>query len=79
MSYGVSSKDYLSRAKELIAEDRIESLFYAAFEIRCGIEARMNEYLEVQKHISNKKSEVGKYPNSLKISNTHLDLVKRKQ
>lgn len=55
LSYGVRSKDYLFRAKELIAEDRIESLFYAAFEIRCGIEARMNEYLEVQKHISAKK------------------------
>ena len=55
MSYRVSSKDYLSRAKNLRSEDDIASLFYAAFEIRCGIEARMSEYLHAQKHISDKK------------------------
>jgi len=32
-----------------------EFLFYAAFEIRCGVEARMQEYLEVQQHISKRK------------------------
>lgn len=33
----------------------LDSLFYAAFEIRCGIEARMQEYLEVQAHVSKRK------------------------
>lgn len=55
MSYRIHSTDYLARAKDLISDGSIRSLFYAAFEIRCGIEARMSEYLEVQKHISNKK------------------------
>jgi hypothetical protein len=55
LSYGVASRDYLSRAKILRSADGFSSLFYAAFEIRCGIEARMSEYLDAQKHISDKK------------------------
>ncbi|MCW4629672.1 MULTISPECIES: hypothetical protein [Marinomonas] len=55
MSYGIRSKDYLFRANQLLAENTIPSLFYAAFEIRCGIEMRMSEYLEAQTHISEKK------------------------
>jgi hypothetical protein len=55
MSYGISSRDYLARAKVCLAKEDYESLFYAAFEIRCGVEARMQEYLEVQEHISKKK------------------------
>lgn len=55
MDYGISSRDYLARAKECLAKNEHQALFYAAFEIRCGVEARMQEYLEVQKHISKKK------------------------
>ena len=55
MSYGISSRDYLGRARQRLADGCNESLFYAAFEIRCGVEARMLEYLEVQKHVSKKK------------------------
>ena len=55
MTYGISSRDYLARAKDCLARNEQQSLYYAAFEIRCGIEARMQEYLEVQKHISKKK------------------------
>lgn len=55
MTYGISSRDYLARAKRCLAKNDLESLFYAAFEIRCGIEARMQEYLEVQQHVSKKK------------------------
>ena len=33
----------------------MDALFYAAFELRCGIESRMSEYLEVWEHISKKK------------------------
>lgn len=47
----------MSRAKHCLENNRIESLFHAAFELRCGIEARMREYLEVQAHISKKKRE----------------------
>ena len=42
-------------------------LFYAAFEIRCGIEARMQEYLDVQEHVS---KGVKKEWNLTKLSNS---------
>lgn len=48
------SKDYLQRARSLLDQSGIEALFYAALELRCGIEARMQEYLQAQKHISKK-------------------------
>lgn len=53
-SYRVGSRDYLQRAKELRAaanEDR-RLLFHSAFELRCGIEARLQEYLEVRDEVS---------------------------
>jgi len=55
MEYQVSSREYLYRAKSRLAEGTNESLFYAAFELRCGIEARMQEYLNAWSHISKKK------------------------
>jgi hypothetical protein len=55
MTYGISSRDYLARAKRCLINNGLDSLFYAAFEVRCGIEARMQEYLEVQAHVSKKK------------------------
>lgn len=55
MSYNVGSRDYLNRAKSLLDSGDKAALFYAAFELRCGIESRMGEYLEAQKHISAKK------------------------
>jgi len=55
MSYRISSRDYLARGKQCLNKGDCESLFYAAFEIRCGVEARMQQYLEVQTHISEKK------------------------
>ena len=57
MSYKITSRDYLERAKDCLSEDDVKYLFYAAFEIRCGVEARMQEYLEVQKHVSKKKKQ----------------------
>ena len=53
--YGISSRDYLARARQCLDDGKSGTLFYAAFELRCGIEARMQEYLEVQEHISKKK------------------------
>ncbi|EKY4197792.1 hypothetical protein RCQ53_005153 [Vibrio harveyi] len=55
MTYRVQARDYLERAKSLLSDGSSSSLYYAAFELRCGFEARMNEYLDVQKHISAKK------------------------
>lgn len=53
--YKISSRDYLARARNLLDGGDLEKLFHAAFELRCGIESRMEEYLEVWDHISKKK------------------------
>lgn len=54
-SYGTRAKDYLTRAEDRLVEGARESLFYAALELRCGIEKRMKQYLEAQVHISKAK------------------------
>ena len=54
MSYKISSRDYLCRARERLASANAEALFYATFELRAGVEARMSEYVEVQRHVSKK-------------------------
>lgn len=55
IEYKISSRDYLLRAQSRLAECTRKSLFYAAFELRCGIETRMREYLAAWDHISKKK------------------------
>ena len=54
MIYHISSYDYLERARERFAEGSLQALFYAALELRCGIEQRIREYSNVQKQISRK-------------------------
>ena len=54
MSYRISSRDYLSRAREQLALSTSAALFYAAFELRAGVEARMLQYLEAQQNVSQK-------------------------
>ena len=54
MSYRISSRDYLSRAREQLALSTSAALFYAAFELRAGVEARMLQYLEAQQNVSEK-------------------------
>ena len=56
-NYKCGSRDYLARARVLLDENSQQALFYAAFELRCGIEARLREYLEVQEHLSKKRKE----------------------
>lgn len=46
--YGVSAQSYLERAKICLLENRKAALFYAAWELRCCIEARQDLYLEAQ-------------------------------
>ncbi len=66
MDYKISSRDYLKRAKKRLDEGSLESLFYASFELRCGVEARMQEYLAAQKDVSKKKKHGWKIPKSAK-------------
>ncbi len=56
VNYNSSSLDFLDRARKqlsLFDAGNIESLFYAALELRMGIEARVCEYLEHS--LNNKK------------------------
>lgn len=54
-TYPISSRDYLMRAETRLEEISYESMFYAAFELRCGIEARLQEYMENWSHIPEKR------------------------
>lgn len=54
MSYRVTGRDYLTRAREQLAVSKEENLFYAAFELRAGVESRLSEYIEDQRHVSEK-------------------------
>lgn len=53
-SYRIHSRDYLQRAKELRAAGETDRVFHAAFELRCSVEARLQEYLEVREDVSNR-------------------------
>lgn len=48
-AYSVTSTAYLERARALILEDTARSLFYAALELRCFVEARQDLYLDAQR------------------------------
>jgi len=48
MSYSTKSTAYLARAREMLDVKDNKTLFYAAFELRCGIEARLKEYFDAQ-------------------------------
>lgn len=51
MTYPVASTDYVDRMKALLDEGAPASLIYAALELRCGVEARLREYIETIDHI----------------------------
>lgn len=55
--YSIASDDYLKRAKGCLGNKSKEHLFYAAFELRCGVESRLQEYLEAQEEVSKKQKE----------------------
>ncbi len=75
MGFGTSSRDYLLRARERLREGTNEALFYAALELRSGIEARMVEYLREWQHISKKKkrgwriADLGKSVEAFRVGN----------
>ena len=55
MQYGTHSRDYLARARQRLDEGSLETLFYAAFELRCGIEARIQQYEEALANVADIK------------------------
>jgi hypothetical protein len=54
--YKTTSRDYLTRARCFLSSGDTASLFYSAFELRCGIEARLHEYLDGARDIASVKS-----------------------
>ena len=54
-NYYIGAINYLDRAKAVFDVRRHQTWFYAAFEIRCGIEARLRNYLKYQEHVSENK------------------------
>ncbi len=58
MTYSTTSSSYLDRAKVHLEVGTEAALIYAALELRCGVEARLKEYIETIDHIpKNQKKE----------------------
>ena len=55
MKYNISTEDYLERARQQLDSGIVAGIFYAAFELRCGIESRMYRYLEARENITKLK------------------------
>jgi hypothetical protein len=47
-NYDIHARCYLKRARAQLDAQTPEGIFYAAFELRCGIESRLSQYLAVQ-------------------------------
>jgi hypothetical protein len=56
MIYKIGTRDFLYRARILLDDNKPESLLYAALELRLGIEARLQIYMEVIENLPKKKS-----------------------
>jgi hypothetical protein len=55
--YDVTSRGYLERADVRLAEGTAQALFYAALELRSGIAARMQQYLQARDEVSKRKKQ----------------------
>jgi hypothetical protein len=51
-SYEIDSIAYLDRARRCLDEGSREGVFYAAFELCCGTESRLQQYLDPRKDIA---------------------------
>jgi len=65
-SYNIDSIAYLHRARQRLDEHTREALFYAAFELRCGTESRLQDYLDARKDIAKHKKQGWKIMGSAK-------------
>lgn len=55
LSYEIDSIAYLNRARRCLDQRTQEGLFYAAFELRCGTESRLQQYLDARSDIARHK------------------------
>ena len=65
-SYSIDSVGYLRRARVRLDEGTREGLFYAAFELRCGTESRLQDYLDAREDIAKRKKHGWKIMGSAK-------------
>ena len=65
-SYNIGSIGYLRRARVRLDEGTREGLFYAAFELRCGTESRLQDYLDAREDIAKRKKQGWKIMGSAK-------------
>ena len=56
-SYHIDSIDYLHRARRCLDQNTQEALFYAALELRCGSESRLQEYLNAREDVARHKKQ----------------------
>ncbi len=54
IEYDVSARGYLNRARSLLAQGGEANKFYAAFELRAGLERRISEHLGEWDHVPNR-------------------------
>src|SRR5690349_8639930 len=62
VSYRVTSRAYLARARARLDEALPEPMFYAAFELRCGIQRRMQDYLVAQEQVAEHRRDGWRIP-----------------
>ena len=53
--YGTDVYAYLVRARQQLDTRSNERLFYAAFELRCAVESRLQQYLNAREDIAKRK------------------------
>lgn len=71
MAYSLAVSAYLERIEDLLKDKTEASLLYAALELRCGVEARMKEYLDPLDHIPKSQKKEWAIPKlGLSIKNT---------
>ncbi len=65
-SYEIDASGYLRRARVQLDAGTREELFYAAFELRCGTESRLQEYLDARDDIAKHRKQGWKIMGSAK-------------
>ncbi len=77
MDYGTHPSDYLHRAKAAFEVGKGESLFYAALELRTGIEKRMKDYVQESIYISKAKKKEWRIANLGKTIDHHFQFSRK--
>jgi len=75
--YGTHPADYLERAKVALNVGNGESFFYAALELRAGIESRLKDYVQESSYIPKAKKKEWKIANLSRTIEDHFQFQKK--